>query len=155
MKGELSRTRRFFYSTITTMLYQVLVFLAGFITPKVMLTYYSSEINGLVTSITQFITYFNLVEAGLSGAAIYALYSPIAKKDYEEISSVVTAAKKFYFQAGEIFFALVSIFAVVYRFVVNVTGLSKIVPIPSALVIFAFPSTFEIMILIVSPLSET
>lgn len=108
------------------MLYQVLVFLAGFITPKVMLTYYSSEINGLVTSITQFITYFNLVEAGLSGAAIYALYSPIAKKDYEEISSVVTAAKKFYFQAGEIFFALVSIFAVVYPFVVNVTGLSKI-----------------------------
>ena len=34
------------------------------------------------------------------------------------------------------------------------TGLSKIVPIPSGLVIFAFPTTFEILIFIVSPLSD-
>ena len=44
--------------------------IAGFITPRFMLTAYGSEINGLISSILQFISYFNLVEAGLSSAAV-------------------------------------------------------------------------------------
>ena len=56
--------------------------IAEFIIPCIMLKYYGSEINGLVSSINQFIVYFNLVEAGLSGAAIYVLYKPLAGKNH-------------------------------------------------------------------------
>ncbi len=126
MSGELSRTKKFAYSTMTTALYQLVLFLAGFITPKVMLTFYSSEINGLVSSITQFITYFNLVEAGLSGATVFALYKPLAKKDYAEISSVVVAAKNFYLKAGWIFLALISALAIGYPFLVENQSLTNI-----------------------------
>lgn len=124
--SELSRTKKFAYSTVTTAVYQLMLFLAGFITPKVMLTFYSSEINGLVSSITQFITYFNLVEAGLSGATVYALYKPLAKKDYDEISSVVVAAKNFYMQAGYVFLALITALAIGYPLIVKTQGLSNI-----------------------------
>lgn len=126
MSKELSRTKKFAYSTVTTAMYQFVLFLAGFITPKVMLTFYSSEINGLVSSITQFITYFNLVEAGLSGATVFALYKPLARQDYDEISSVVVAAKKFYMQAGYVFLVLVAALAVGYPFLVASQGLSHI-----------------------------
>lgn len=126
MSEKLSRTKKFAYSTISTAIYQLVLFLAGFITPKIMLTFYSSEINGLVSSITQFITYFNLVEAGLSGAAVYALYKPLADRDYREISSVVVAAKKFYFQAGYVFLALIAALAVSYPFIVRSSALSGI-----------------------------
>ena len=126
MTAELSRTKRFAYSTISTAIYQLVLFLAGFITPKVMLTFYSSEINGLVSSITQFITYFNLVEAGLSGAAVYALYKPLAKQDYKEISSVVVSAKKFYLQAGYIFLVLITALAVGYPFIIGSQALSNV-----------------------------
>lgn len=124
MSGKASRTTRFFYSTVTTALYQVVLFAAGFITPKVMLTFYSSEINGLVTSITQFITYFNLVEAGLSGAMVYALYKPLAEGNDLEISAVVAAAKKFYFQAGRLFLGLVAAMAFFYPLFVKTASLS-------------------------------
>ena len=43
---------------------QVLTMVSGIIVPRLMLVYYGSEINGLVSSIVQFISYFNIVEVG-------------------------------------------------------------------------------------------
>lgn len=98
---------------------------AGFITPRIMLKYYGSEINGLVSSIAQFIVYFNLVEAGLSGAAIYALYKPLADKDHKAINRVISAAKKFYTQSGYIFISLTIGLAVFYPLTIKTQILSK------------------------------
>ena len=66
----MNRTKKFLYNSISTAFYQMVVMIAGFITPRFMLINYGSEINGLVSSINQFITYFNLVEAGLGSAAV-------------------------------------------------------------------------------------
>ena len=75
----MSRTKKFLYNSISTGFFQIVLMISGLITPRIMLKYYGSEINGLISSINQFIVYFNLVEAGLSGAAIYALYKPLDK----------------------------------------------------------------------------
>ena len=107
----MSRTQQFIKSTLATGIYQVVLMLSGFILPKVMLSCYGSEVNGLVTSITQFIQYITLVEAGLSGAAIYALYKPLAENNHRQISRVVVAARKFYTKSGWIFVVLVAMLA--------------------------------------------
>lgn len=110
----MGRTKKFFYNSISTAIYQVVLLLAGLITPRIMLKYYGSEINGLVSSVNQFISYFNLVEAGLSGAAIYALYKPLANKNHKAINGVVSAARKFYIQSGYIFMLLTMVLAMLY-----------------------------------------
>ena len=92
----MSRTKRFLFNSLTAALLQVFTVAAGFIIPRIILVNYGSEINGLVTSITQFIAYFNLVEAGLAGAAVYALYKPLADKDHKSINAVLSATNKFY-----------------------------------------------------------
>ena len=120
----MSRTKKFMYNTVTTALYQLIVMIVGFITPKVFLSAYGSEINGLVTSINQFITYFNLVEAGLASAAVYALYKPLAENNYSKINSIVSAAKKFYYKAGYIFVGLVVAMAIIYPIFVKTSVLS-------------------------------
>lgn len=99
--------------------------IAGFITPRFMLTAYGSEINGLISSILQFISYFNLVEAGLSSAAVYSLYKPIAEKDYNRINRIVVAAKHFYVKSGFIFVGLVVILAICYPFITDSTVLDQ------------------------------
>ena len=109
-----SRSKKYFYNTIFTALLQIVTIISGFVVPKIMLKYYGSEINGLVTSITQFISYFNLVEAGLSGAAIYALYKPLADRDMHQVSRIVAASKRFYIQSGYVFTALTIVLAVLY-----------------------------------------
>ena len=59
----MGRTKAFFYNAVSTAALQAITMIVGFILPKVVLNVYGSEINGLVSSITQFISYFNLVEA--------------------------------------------------------------------------------------------
>ena len=120
----MSRTKNFMYNSMATAIYQVIVMLAGFVTPRILLQFYGSEMNGLVSSINQFITYFSLVEAGIAGAAVYSLYKPLAEKDKDGVSAIVSAAKKFYIQAGWIFTILVISMAIIYPIFVKASNLS-------------------------------
>ena len=122
----MNRTEKFMFNSFTAALLQIVTLLAGMITPRIMLTTYGSDINGLVSSISQFISYFNLVEAGLSAATIYALYAPLSNKEYGKINSIVTASKKFYVQAGFIFTALTCVLAISYPLIVKSEVLSGI-----------------------------
>ncbi len=108
------RTRLSIYNSISAVVLQIVNLIVNLILPRVMITVYGSNVNGLVTSIRQFISYFNLVEAGLAGAAVYALYKPLADKDRDDINGVLSAANRFYNISGYIFSALVLITAFVY-----------------------------------------
>ena len=119
----MNRSKKFLYNTVTSAMYQIIVFIVGIILPRVMLVHYGSEINGLVSSITQMITYLSLVEAGISSATVYALYKPLSTEDYPAISRIVSAAKKFYYQSGALFVGLVVIMAGIYAVSVKVTDL--------------------------------
>ena len=110
----MNRTEKFVLNSITTAVNQIIVMIVGFITPKLMIRTYGSEINGLVSSINQIIGYITLVEAGLSGAAVYSLYKPLSDNDKIGINGIVSAAKKFYLQAGYIFSTAALILSIVY-----------------------------------------
>ncbi len=120
----MNRTRTFLYNTVTTGFLQLVNMLAGFVVPQVMLRYYGSEINGLVTSVTQFIAYFNLVEAGLASAAVYSLYKPLADRDTGRVSAICSAAKKFYTQSGYLFTSLVLGMALIYPAFIRTSSMS-------------------------------
>ncbi len=114
------------HNSLSTALYQMVVMLVGFVTPRIILQFYGSELNGLVSSINQFISYLALVEAGIAGAAVYALYKPLADEDHGAISSVVCATKNFYNQSGWIFTALIGVMAVVYPLFVKTSDLGML-----------------------------
>lgn len=111
MKG---RTELFLHNSFMTALQQVVAMAAAFIIPRILMSVYGSEINGFIVSVTQFISYFVLVEAGISGASIYALYKPLADNNITAINSIVSAAKKFYQTSGYIFSALICLLAMLY-----------------------------------------
>lgn len=121
-----SRTKNFLGNTFASIINQVVVLISGFIVPNLMLHAYGSEVNGLSSSISQFITYFSLVEAGLSGASIYALYKPLAKNNQKEINSIISTTNTFYMKSGFIFLTFSIGMAIIYPFVVETTALSKL-----------------------------
>lgn len=120
----MNRTQKFALNSLTSMISQVVVMAAGMITPRLMIATYGSEMNGLVSSLNQFISYITLVEAGIGGAAVYSLYKPLAEEDHDRISSIVVAAKKSYRQAGYIFSAGIFVLAVVYGLLSNAESVS-------------------------------
>ncbi|NLO86337.1 MAG: hypothetical protein GX096_13095 [Clostridiales bacterium] len=123
MSQERSRTVRFVQNTLSTAIYQITAMMLGMITPRLMMLYYGSGVNGVIVSITDFLSYFRMVEAGLAATAMHALYQPLADKDDSAISSIVSAARTFYLKVGWIFSALTIVFALIYPLVVPVTGL--------------------------------
>lgn len=120
------RTKNFLYNTISTASLQIVTMIVGFIIPIIILRTYGSELNGLVTSVNQFIVFFGLVEAGIAAAAVYSLYKPLANNDYKEINSILTASKNFYIQTGFIFSLLVLGLAFFYPIIVTTELLGNI-----------------------------
>lgn len=126
MSRDMSRTGRFLLNTAVTSIFQIALLISGFIVPRIMLTYYGSEVNGLVSSITQFVNYLALVEAGLSGATIFALYKPLAEGDFASVSGVVSASRKFYIRTGWLFTGMMLVLAIAYPLYVHTQRLSSV-----------------------------
>jgi O-antigen/teichoic acid export membrane protein len=100
------RSKQAFRNVLSSFMLQVIIVITGIYIPQLMISTYGSDINGMVSSITQFITYLNLVEAGIGNATTVALYGPLAMNNTKEINGVMAASRKFYFKSGEIFAVL-------------------------------------------------
>lgn len=120
-----SRTTQFIKNVVGSALLQIVTILTGFISPRLMLTAFGSEINGITSSITQFISYLTLVEAGLSNATIFALYKPLANGDNEARDSIVSATKLAYYRVGYLFVALSVGLALLYPYIGSTDAMSN------------------------------
>lgn len=104
---------------ISSMLLQVFTIISGFIIPKLILSYFGSDVNGLVSSINQFLSYITLLEGGISGVITANLYKPLVEKNAEKINSVLKTANDFYRKIGIIFIAYTIILASAYPMLFN------------------------------------
>ncbi|MGI1659321.1 MAG: lipopolysaccharide biosynthesis protein [Desulfitobacterium sp.] len=113
-------------NTFSAITMQLVAMLIGLILPRLYLSNFGSEVNGLVSSITQFIAYFTLVEAGLASATTTTLYLPLAEDNHNRVNEILAAAKKFYFRIGYIFSGLVLCLALIYPSVIKTNSLTNI-----------------------------
>lgn len=108
------RTKYVVRNMLFNLVLQISIVISGFIFPKIILTYYGSEINGLRTSIMQFLNYFALVEGGLGTASIVALYKPLAVRDNAQVAVIFQLTKNFFLKVGLGFELMVLILAAIY-----------------------------------------
>ena len=100
------RTKLAFRNAAASLLLQLTLALSGILLPRFFIAVYGSPVNGLVSSITQFISYMTLVEAGIGAAGTVSLYQPLARGDLPSVSRIVSAARRFYLRSGALFAAL-------------------------------------------------
>lgn len=110
---------------------QILTILLGIIVPRLVLTSYGSEVNGLINSITQIYSYIALLEAGVGTATLQALYKTIGNNNKARTNAVLAAANKYYHRTGILYLFAIIIFAVIYPLVVT----SDIPPVTIVLII--------------------
>lgn len=110
------RSKNVLWGSVSTGLLSLITMISGFIIPRLVIMTYGSDVNGLSNSVTQFISYFSLLETGLAGSAIFALYKPIADSDYDRINAIVSSAKCYYYKIGVAYFGLAVALSVVYGF---------------------------------------
>ena len=109
LKGKVT-----FINIILNVALQFTTIISGLIIPKLILSYFGSSVNGLVSSLTQFLSYITLIEGGITGVVRANLYKPLVCKDYEKISAILSTAKRFYRKIGIIFSIYPLVLASVY-----------------------------------------
>ena len=124
---------------------QLAIVISGLILPRFFLIEYGSEINGLISSIKQFMTYFSVVSSGIGIACITALFRPLAENNAEHINKVLSATAIFFKRSGYIFISLLSALVLIYPLLIQ-TSLSNIQLI-SLILILSSGSIIEYMIL--------
>lgn len=81
----------FFNFTLT-----ILVGLLGFIQNRYFVQYMGIETLGIMKLFTQLLQYLNIVELGLGSASAFALYKPLAEKNEEQVSIIISTIKSIY-----------------------------------------------------------
>lgn len=97
------RSKNIIYNISTNLLLQIVVVIYGFIVPKIIISLFGSSVNGLITSITQFLAYITLLESGFGPIVKATLYKPIANKDKKKIFSILKTTEKFFRKISIIF----------------------------------------------------
>lgn len=90
------KRKEFFKNIIVGFGGQLILMVLGIIIPRIMIVSYGSDVNGLLSTITQIFTYLVLLEAGIGQAAKNTLYKYLVSNDKDSVSRIVIVAKKYY-----------------------------------------------------------
>ncbi len=93
---RVKRKKRLMLNSASSLLFQIITIICGLILPRLILVSFGSEVNGLVNSITQFLTIIAFLELGVGSVVQSSLYKPLADNNRQAISSIVASANKFF-----------------------------------------------------------
>ena len=113
------RSKKAVKNIITSLLQQVVTVICGLIVPRAIIGAFGSSVNGLVSSITQFLGYITLMEAGIGPVIKSALYKPIAKKDKTQIEKILKASQRFFRVISGIFIIYLIALCFIYPMIVS------------------------------------
>lgn len=92
----MNRGKKLAFNSLSSLIYQLIAIICGFILPRMYLTVYGSAVNGLITSITQFLGFISLCELGVGAVVQSALYKPLAENDTVGVSKIAISSERFF-----------------------------------------------------------
>ena len=113
------RNKALLQNSIASIVLQIVSLVCGLILPRLVLSAFGSEVNGLNASIVQFLSYVTLLDGGIGGIVRAAYYKPLAENDKTKVNAIFNASQRFYNQLG-CFMIIYSLgLAIIYPLVVK------------------------------------
>lgn len=103
-KNSLGRQTR--ANLAVSVLYQIVAAACSLILPRFILRAFGSEVNGLMQSINQLLSYTMLMECGVGGQILASFYKPLADKDEKAVSDVFHYSRRFFNKISYVYMAL-------------------------------------------------
>ena len=107
----MNRKRKLIYNTIASLFRQIAGIICGLILPRLILNNYGSDVNGLVSSITQYLNLISIFDAGMGTVIEASLYKPLSEKNIKNINQIMSSAQKFYKTIVKLLFVYVILIA--------------------------------------------
>lgn len=119
MKVNKLKSKVTLLNVASSIMMQLVSVISALIVPRLILETFGSNVNGLVSSISQFLNYITLVEGGITSVIAANLYKPLVEGDTEKVSSILATARSFYRKIGIIFVGYSIVIGLIYPLVVN------------------------------------
>ncbi|WP_293728607.1 hypothetical protein [uncultured Phascolarctobacterium sp.] len=113
------RRKRLIYNTVSSFVFQITTIICGFVLPRLILQSFGSEVNGLVNSITQFLSIIAFLEFGVGAVVQSSLYKPLVDNDSFVISSIIASANNFFKRLAQILLVYIIGLIIIYPRLVN------------------------------------
>ena len=113
------RSKKAIINIISSISLQLVTVICGFIVPRLIIGNFGSNVNGLVSSITQFLAYITLLESGFGPVVKSILYKPIAKKDKNKIEEILKASERFFRKISYIFIIYIVVLCIVFPIILS------------------------------------
>lgn len=113
------RKKRLAYNTLSSICLQLVNVISSFIVPRLILSAFGSEINGLVNSITQFLGVITFLDLGVGAVVKSSLYAPLSNNDDETVSKIYLSASRFFKKIAIIMLGYSIILVAVYPLFFN------------------------------------
>ena len=106
---------RVYSNIVINIILQLSIVVSGLIIPNLIIHHYGSNINGMITSINQLLSYITLLEAGIGAVIRAELYKPLHEEDRNRLNEIYSATQKFYSKIGFAFCIYLVILAFFYN----------------------------------------
>lgn len=110
-------------NSISALLTKIVVLVSGLILPRMILNQYGSEANGLVVSITQFLSVITFLDLGVGSVVQSALYKPLVNDNHEKISKILKDALQYFRKIAYIIVVYVILLGILYPLMVDTDSL--------------------------------
>ena len=121
-----NRQNRLLVNMLSYASLQVVNMLVGLFLPRLYLAVYASEINGIISTVNSFTSYFTYLEAGLGLTLIHSLFKPLAENDTSGLNGILSYSKKRYQNISFIYFVLVVAFSLIFPITKATQDIGKI-----------------------------
>lgn len=105
----------------------ILVNCTLFIQNKYFVEYMGLEMLGMMKLFTQLLVYLNIIEMGLGSASTFALYKPLANREYNKLSIIINTIESIYNKVAILLLGLGIFCAPILSFFIEVDNFSKII----------------------------
>lgn len=113
------RKKKFLLNSISSLGFQLATIICGLILPNLILRTYGTEVNGLISSITQFLRVVSLSEFGMTAVIQSSLYDPLARDDNDRISEILTSSDRFFRRIASLLCVYVLLLCCFYPLLIN------------------------------------
>lgn len=107
-------TKKLQINSIVSLVSKIVLMISGLILPRLILSNYGSEVNGLVSSINQFLSIITFLDLGVGSVVQAALYKPLVKKNRDQLGAVLNAANDYFKKIAYILVIYVLVLIFVY-----------------------------------------
>lgn len=81
---------------ITALMNRLTVVISGLVLPKLFINAYGSQMNGLISTVTQYLSLITFLDMGVGAVVQAALYKPLASNNTLEISRFIVSSKQYF-----------------------------------------------------------